>query len=217
MPDLTFEIVSAAPARDTLTPAVAFEMRLSNRFSEQAIHAVLLRCQIQMEVARRRYTEEEQRSLRELFDEPARWGDTLRPLTWANLSVHIPAFEGNTVHSLIVPCSFDLSVATAKYFHALSSGDVPLSFLFSGSVFHAGPQGELQVAPISWNKEARFRLPAATWKSIIDLHYPNAVCLNIHRDVFDELYRFKQTLGAATFEEAIRHMISIAERERPAS
>jgi hypothetical protein len=217
MPDLSFDVVSAAAAREMVTPAIAFELRVSNRFPEQAIHAVLLRCQIQMEVARRRYTEQEQQGLRDLFDDPIRWNDTLRPLTWANLSVNVPAFSGSTTYPLVVPCTFDLSIATSKYLHALEGGDVPLTFLFSGSVFHADAQGALQVAPISWNKEARFRLPTETWKSIIDLHYPNAVCLNLRRDVFDELHRFKQALGVATFEDAIQRMLAIAEQGRPAS
>jgi len=200
-----------------ITPAISFDLRVINRFPEQSIHAVLLRCQIQIEVARRRYSPLEQNQLRELFDDPSRWGDTLRPMTWANLSVNIPAFSASTAFPLIVPCSLDFSVATAKYFRGIEAGEVPLTFLFSGSVFHDGGQGALQVAPISWNKEARFRLPVETWKSLMDLHYPNAVCLNLRRDVFDELYRFKVSLGLVTFEETIQHMLAIADRERPFS
>ena len=135
MPDLSFEFLSAAPARDMLTPALSFDLRVVNRFPEQSVHAVLLRCQLQIEVARRRHTSAEQTQLRELFDQPARWGDTLRPMTWANLSVNIPAFQGSTVFPLIVRCTFDLNSATAKYFLVVESGDVPLTFLFSGSRF----------------------------------------------------------------------------------
>jgi hypothetical protein len=217
MPDLSFEILSANPARDMLTPAISFDLRISNAFPEQTIHAVLLRCQIQIEVARRRYTPVEQEHLRELFDDPSRWSATLRPMTWANVSLNIPPFSGSTVQPLIVPCSFDLNVATAKYFRGIDGGDVPLTFLFSGSVFHDAGEGRLQVAPISWNKEARFRLPLDTWKALIDLHYPNAVCLNLRRDIFDELYRFKTSLGLASFEETIQRMLAIAEGQRPVS
>ena len=63
MPDLSFEIVSARPARDMITPAISFDLRVTNRFPEQLIHAVLLRCQIQIEVARRRYSSSEQDQL----------------------------------------------------------------------------------------------------------------------------------------------------------
>ncbi|HEX4227945.1 MAG TPA: DUF6084 family protein [Bryobacteraceae bacterium] len=217
MPDLSFEIVAANPARDMITPALTFDLRVTNRFPEQSIHAVLLRCQIQIEAARRRYSSAEQNQLRDLFDDPSRWGDTLRAMTWVNTSVNVPAFSGSTVYPVTVPCTFDLNVATAKYFHGIAEGDVPLTFLFSGTVFHDSGQGALQVAPISWNKECRFRLPVQIWKSLMDLHYPDAICLNLRRDVFDELYRFKMSEGLPTFEDAIQRMLAIAEQERPVS
>lgn len=217
MPDLSFEVVSASPVQDMITPALAFDLRVVNPFQEQAIHAVLLRCQIQIEVARRRYTPAEQSQLRDLFDDPSRWGDTLRPLTWVNTSVNIPAFSQSTVYPLTIPCTFDFNVATAKYFHGLDDGEIPLTFLFSGTVFYDAGQGLLQVAPISWNKEARFRLPVQVWKSLMELHHSNAVNLNLRRDVFEELYRFKMNQGLATFEETIERMLAMAERERPVS
>jgi hypothetical protein len=213
MPDLSFEIVSAKAVRDMITPAIAFDLRVTNSFPEQSIQAVLLRCQIQIEVARRRYTSTEQDQLRDLFDDPSRWGETLRPMTWVNTSVNIPAFSVSTVYPITVVCTFDFNVATAKYFHGIAEGEVPLTFLFSGSVFYDSGEGALQVAPISWNKEARFRLPVQAWKSLMDLHYPNTACLNLRRDVFDELYRFKRSEGLATFEETIQRMLAAAKRE----
>src|SRR3954451_22897306 len=168
MPDLSFEIVSANASRDMLTPGLSFELRIRNRFPEQAIRAVMLRCQIQIEVARRRYTGEEQDQLRDLFDEPSRWGTTLRPMTWANTSVNVPAFTSVTSYPIIIPCTFDLNIATAKNFHGICGGEVPLSFIFSGSVFFEAKAGPLQIEPISWNKEARFRFSVETWKSLMD-------------------------------------------------
>jgi hypothetical protein len=217
MPDLSFEIVSANPARDAISPSLTFHLRVTNPFADQLIQTVLLRCQIQIEVARRRYSPTEQLQLRELFDDPSRWSDTLRPMTWANVSVSIPEFSAVTVYPLSIPCSIDFTAATAKYFHGISDGAVPVTFLFSGSVFFKGPDGLLQIQPISWNKEARFRFPVQVWKDLVDLHYPNAVCLNLRRDVFDELYRFKISAGLPTFEDTIQRMLAIAERERPAS
>ncbi len=217
MPDLSFEIVSASPARDMLTPALAFDLRITNPFPEQSIQAILLRCQIQIEVARRRYTANEQSQLRELFDHPSRWSDTLRPMTWAITSVNVPGFTGSTINTINVPCTFDLTVAIAKYFHGIEGGEVPLTFLFSGTVFFHPSSGALEAAPISWNKEARFRLPVQTWKELINLHYPNAAVLHLRRDVFEELYRFKMSGGFATFEETIQRMLAIAEPERPVS
>src|SRR3954453_21851545 len=94
MPDLSFDIIAASLPRDTITPGLTFELRITNRFPEQAIRAVMLKCQIQIEVVRRRYTATEQDQLRDLFDDPSRWGNTLRPMTWVNTSVNIPGFAG---------------------------------------------------------------------------------------------------------------------------
>ena len=217
MPDLSFEVAGVRPASDMITPALEFDLRIANRFPEEAIQAVLLRCQIQIEVARRKYTADEQQQLRELFDEPSRWGDTLRPMTWLNTSLNLPAFRGTLKHPLLVPCTFDFKEATAKYFHGIGEGEVPLTLLFSGTVFHDTGQGVLQAAPISWNKEARFRMPVATWKSLLDQFHPNAVSLQLRRDVFEELYRFKMRAGLATFDEAIVQILERAEGARPVS
>ena len=75
----------------------------------------------------------------------------------------------------------------------------------------------MQVAPISWNKESRFRLPVQVWKDLMELHLANTAWLSLRRDVFDDLYRFKIRKGLATFEETIEHMLTIAEGERPVS
>ena len=216
MPDLSFEIVSAGPARDMITPAIVFELRVFNRPPEESIHAILLRCQIQIEAARRKYNPSEQVQIEELFDKPARWSDTLRPMTWANTSLNVPAFCGSTVCPLVVSCPLDFSIATTKYFRGIEAGDVPLTFLFSGSIFYASEHGTLQVYPVSWSKEARFRLPIETWKSLIEMHYPNAVSLSIRRDVFEELYRFKMNCGLASFDETIERALALAERSRSA-
>jgi Family of unknown function (DUF6084) len=217
MPDLTFEIAGAEAIRDVATPTLAFHLRATNRMADEPIHAVLLRCQIQIEAPRRRYNLREQEQLRDLFGESSRWGQTLRPLLWVNTCVNLPAFTGSIVHPLPVPCTFDLNIATAKYFHALEDGEIPITFLFSGTVFYDSGQGRFQVAPISWNQEARFRLSAQTWKEMMDLHYPNMAWLCLRRDVFDELHRFKVREGIPTFEEALERMLSIAEEGRPVS
>jgi hypothetical protein len=196
-----------------ITPALAFDLRVANSVPEQSIQAVLLRCQILIEVARRHYTPAEQDQLRELFDEPGRWGDTLRPMTLANTSLNLPAFCGSTGHLITVPCTLDFNVGTAKYFRGITDGDIPLSFLFSGSVFYLGCEGALQISPIPWNKEARFRLPVQVWKSLFDMYHPNSAYLSLSRDVFDELYRFKMSAGFTTLEQTIEHMLSIAKQE----
>ena len=170
MPDLSFEVVSAYPARDSLLPVLAFDLRVTNRFAEQSITTVRLKTQIWIEAARRRYTPAEQRTLHDLFDEPSRWRDTLRSFTWANIATDVPAFFGSTIHPIPVPCLFDPDAAVKKYFNGLEGGDVPLTFLFSGTVFYISPEDAVQAAPISREKEARFRLSLSIWNELRELH-----------------------------------------------
>src|ERR1700685_1380600 len=116
---------------------LAFRLRVANSDPAEKIHTVVLRCQIQIEVARRKYSTQDQERLRDLFGEPERWGQTLRNLLWTNASVVIPQFTGDTTVDLQIPCTFDFSVATTKYFNGLSDGEIPVLLMFSGTVFYA--------------------------------------------------------------------------------
>ena len=79
--------------------------------------------------------------MRDLFGEPDRWSQTLRPLLWTHASVTVPEFSGSIAVELPVACTFDFNVAAAKYFHAIEEDDVPLVFQFSGTMFYAAPDG----------------------------------------------------------------------------
>jgi len=170
-----------------------------------------LRAQIQIEVARRHYSAEEQARLRDLFGEPARWGQTLKTMLWTHVAVNAPPFQGETTVDIPVPCTFDFNVASTKYFHGLNEGDLPLNFLFSGTVFYQSDQEGLQVTPISWEKEAKFRLPLKIWKQMIDEYYPNTAWLCLRRDAFERLYEYKVHNGIPTWEEVIERMFQNAD------
>lgn len=208
MPELNFQIEGAKPVPYGASPLLAFELRVTNSGPEPAIHSVVLRAQIQIEVTRRRYTPDEQAKLLDLFGEPSRWGQTLKNLLWTNAIVIIPAFEKETIVQLQVPCTFDFNVGATKYFHGLSEGDLPLNFLFSGTVFYADGNEHLQVAPISWEKEAKFKLPLKTWKELIDHYYPNSAWLYLRRDVFDRLYQYKVRHGIPSWEQVIERVLA---------
>jgi hypothetical protein len=113
---------------------------------------------------------------------------------------------------LVVPCSFDFNVAATKYFHSLEDGEIPLLLQFSGNVFYAAEEGgTLQVAPISWDKETRFRLPVRVWREMMDAYYPNTAWLTLRRDVFERLYQFKVRHGIPTWEETIERVLPVEE------
>ncbi len=208
MPDLSIQVATARVVPFSASPTLAFQLHISNALAAEDIHTIALRCQIQIEVTRRGYAPPEQARLLDLFGHPDRWGQTLRNLLWMHTSVVVPAFDGaSTTVDMNVPCTFDFNVAATKYFDGLAGGDIPLLFLFSGTVFYASPQGELQVAPISWELEARYKLPVTMWREMMDIYYPNSVWLNLHRDVFDRLYRYKMEHGIPTWERALEQML----------
>jgi hypothetical protein len=212
MPDLSFQVEGAEPERVAAAPLLLFKLRVTDAASAPTpVHAVVLRCQVRIEPARRRYSAVEQERLLDLFGTPERWGQTLRPMLWTHVSVALPPFVGGCVADLPVPCSYDFSLAATKYFTALDGGDVPLCFLFSGTIFYEGPGGALQVAQVAWDKEANFRLPAATWQALMDLYYPNSAWLCLRKDLFDRLARYRDCKGLATWEQALERLLTAAE------
>jgi len=211
MPDLSFKVENATVVRYAAAPTLALKLRITNADTIQAIHTVALRCQIQLEVSRRRYTSEEQAKIRDLFGEPERWSQTLRSMLWTHISVVVPSFQGSTLTDLPIHCTFDFNVAATKYFEGLVDGEIPLHLMFSGTVFYADSEDVLQVAPISWEQEARFRLPVKVWREMMDAYYPNSVWLNLRRDVFDRLYQYKTEHGIPTWEQALESVLPVEE------
>jgi hypothetical protein len=208
MPDLSFSVESAAAIPFAAAPTIALKLRITNADPAETIHTVVLRCQIQLEVARRSYSPAEQAQMLELFGAPERWGQTLRSMLWTHASVVVPSFTESTQADLLIPCTFDFNVAATKYFHGLASGDIPLLIMFSGTVFYAGPDGALLVAPISWDKETKFRLPVAVWKDMMDAYYPNSVLLSLPRDLFERLHQYKMTHASGTWEQAFESLLA---------
>ena len=172
-----------------------------------SIQAVSLQCQLRIEPGRRRYTPAEQGKLVDLFDRPARWGQTLRPLLWTHASVGIGPFTDSILVDLPVPCTYDFNVAITKYFYALEDGEIPVTLLFSGTVFHSGEDGALQVAQIPWDREAAFRLRVSVWKQMMEQYYPNSAWLCLRKDVFDRLYQYKSQQGIPTWEQTLESLL----------
>ncbi|HJU28986.1 MAG TPA: DUF6084 family protein [Candidatus Binataceae bacterium] len=212
MPDLTFTVEDARPLTPAVSPHLAFKLAISTDARDStadAIHCVMLQSQIRIEPARRRYNDEEQDGLFDLFGEPDRWGQTLRGMLWTHCAITVPAFTGRTTVDLPVPCTYDFNVAATKYFDALRDGEVPLDFLFSGTTFYSH-DGMLRIAPIAWDKEASFRLPVQVWRRMMDQHYSNAAWLCLRKDVFERLYRYKSRRALPTWEQALDSLLAQA-------
>jgi hypothetical protein len=207
MPSLTFAIESAEAVPFAAVPTIAFKLHVTNSTFDEDIQSVALRCQIQIEASRRRYSSGEREKLVDLFGDPDRWSQTLRSLLWTHTGITMPGFSNDIAVDLPVPCTFDFNVAAAKYFHAIQDGDVPLCFQFSGTIFYPNPDGALQIAQINWDKETKFRLPAKVWHDMMDLYYPNSAWLRLRRDVFERLYEYKRRHGLATWEQALENLL----------
>jgi len=213
MPDLNFKIAGVRAALHGLTPLLNFDLEITNQPPGETIHSVILQSQIQVQSPQRSYSASEKKRLVELFGQPSQWGHTLRNRHWVTASTNVGGFAGSSAVQLSVPCSYDLNIAVTKYFYALDDGDVPLLFLFSGTIFYSAADGRLQVQQISWNKEAAFRMPVRVWRELMEEHFPNCAWLYLRRDVFDRLYAFKRSSGFATWEQTLERLLPAEERE----
>jgi hypothetical protein len=187
-------------------------MFMSLRISEtsgERVEAIALRCQIRIEPARRRYSDEEAERLNDLFGETQRWADTLKPVQFINLSIMVPGFSGSTDIDLPVPLTYDMEIGATRYFAGLDDGEAPLLLLFSGTIFSIA-DGRMSVTQVPWSKEATYRLPVSVWREAIDAHFPNAAWIRMSTYTFDELLRFKLARGLPTWEATILTLLSEA-------
>jgi Family of unknown function (DUF6084) len=212
MPDLDFGVESAEVLEFAVVPSLLFKLRIEN-LGEEPIRSVALNTQIRIAATQRHYDAVEQERLLELFGEPSRWKDTLRSLLWTHTVLQVSPFSGSAVADMPVPCTYDLEVVGAKYIYALEDGEVPLEFLFSGTIFYAGQDGRLQVERISWEKEAEFRLPVRLWKEMMEHYFPNSAWIRLRKDAFNQLYDYKIRKGLPTWESAVEALLRASEQE----
>jgi hypothetical protein len=191
-------------------PTLLFRLGITEPQGE-AVHAIALRCQIRIEPQGRRYGPGEMELLADLFGHPTRWGDTVKPLQFGNVSIMVPRFTGTTEIDLPVPCSYDLEVAAGRYFASLDEGEVPLLLLFSGTVFARAGEG-FTVRQVPWNREARHRMPVSVWRELIDRYFPGSGWLRLHRDTLRALQRFKSGRALPTWDETVEVLLGEARR-----
>ena len=212
MTQLQFRVDGARPMEFAVSPHLLFSLHIAELAEGDEvplpIHSIALRCQIRIEAARRVYSSGEQGRLFDLFGSPLDWGRTLRGLLWTHTSIVVPRFTRETTVEMPVACTFDFNVAGTKYFDALETGEVPLCFLFSGTVFHDRPDGGVQVAQIPWDREAVFRLPVETWKRMMDLYYPNSGWLCLRKEIIEQLEQQKRARGIADTNQLLEHLLA---------
>lgn len=215
MIDLDFAVEGARVEPYSTAPLLLFKLKVTNKSPAVPVQNLMLNCQIRIEPTRRQYGPGDHDRLRDLFGEPERWGQTLQGFLWTHASAATSQFQSDCEIDLPVACSFDFNIAATKYFYGLEDGEAPLLLLFSGSVFYRDGDGCLQICQIPWSKEAAFRLPVKTWRSMMDHYYPDSAWLRLRRDVLDQLYRYKRQSGLPTFEMALERLLAGSTGDAP--
>ena len=93
MADLTFTALGVRSDPYAASPTLVFRLRVAET-GGRTVNAIALRCQLRIEPHRRSYSTAETPLLADLFGAPGRWGDTLKPLQFANVAVMVPGFTG---------------------------------------------------------------------------------------------------------------------------
>lgn len=199
MTALEFSVVDVAPDLYAAVPTLLFRLR-ADETSGTTVHAIALRCQVRIEPQRRRYAESEADGLLELFGEPARFGQTLKPFLWTQTSTVVRGFTGSIEFDLPVPCTYDFEVVAAKYLHALSEGEIPLVLLFNGTVFTHGSTG-FAAEPVPWHLETSARLPVTAWRTLMDRYFPSSGWIRVNRATLDALIAFKAARALPSWEQ----------------
>ena len=203
VPQLSFAVEGAERVEHAAVPTVAFALRIESS-DDRPVRSVLLDAQVQIAARRRQYDEAARDRLFELFGPVEQWGTSLRTLLWTRATLVVPAFTGSTVAQLAIACSYDLEVAASRYFDALDDGEVPLEFLFSGTVFYGAP---LQAARISWESEADYRMPVSLWRETMDRYFRGTAWLRLPKDSFDRLTAHKSRHALATWEDVVDSLL----------
>jgi Family of unknown function (DUF6084) len=208
MADLIFGCTGATAERYAATPTVTFSLTITER-SGVRVHAIALRCQIRIEPHRRRYSAAEAQRLHDLFGDPSRWAETVKPIQLATITTMVPTFTAVTETDLPVPCTYDLEVASARYLQGLDDGTIPLLLLFSGTVFVATDEG-FSVELVPWSAEASFRMPVSVWHDLVEMHFPGRAWLPCGRETLDALAAFKAQRALPTWDATLTALMAEA-------
>jgi hypothetical protein len=205
MSDYTFSLVDVFAEPYAVAPQLTARLHIEEA-TGQTIHAIALRCQVRIEPQRRRYDANEQHGLLGLFGERDRWIDTLKPFLWMQCNTTVQGFTSVTEVDLVLPCTYDFDVVGSRYLHALDAGTVPLTLLFSGTVFTKGANG-FGVQQVPWDCEARYDMPVAVWRQMIESYFPNTGWIRLDHDVLTRLADYRASHGLTTWEETVQELL----------
>ena len=206
MAELSFTVVDVVPEPYAAAPNLLARIRVAENTGER-VHALALRAQIRIEPQRRRYDDTEERALLDLFGDRSRFAETLRPFAWLHASTVAQGFTESTEIELPLPCTYDFEVSGTTYLHALRDGEIPLLFLFSGTVFTRGTSG-FSVAQVPWDLEARYRLPVAVWRDLMETWFPGTEWVRMRRETVEALAHYRHVRGLTSWDDAVTMLLT---------
>ena len=126
----------------------------------------------------------------------------------------VQGFTGITEVDLPLPCTYDFEVTGSRYLHAVGEGTIPLTLLFSGTVFTKGVNG-FGVQQVPWDCEASYQLPITVWQQMIASYFPNSGWIRLDHDVVDSLADFKARHGLTTWDETVQTLLATRDEATP--
>jgi hypothetical protein len=204
-PALELEVLGAEPALHVASPALHFRLR-AREPAQREVYMVALSTQVHIDPGLRGHDAATRERLVDLFGSPERWAATTTSVVWARVETLLPSFTSEAEFTLVMPCTYDLEVASAKYLDSLPDGEVPLSFHFSGRIFYRGEDGRLQIVLTPWTS-AVYRMPVAVWRRMIDQHYPGDGFIRLQDDTLRALAGHKARQGFPTFDATIADLL----------
>jgi len=201
-PALGFGVADAGPANSTAAPALSFPLEIE---ASAPVRSLMLDVQVRIAVRRRTYDAPTRERLREVLGDMHAGARAPASLLWTRATLLVPAFSERTTAELIVPCTYDFDVASAKYLMALADGVIPLDLLFAGTVFYGDEA--LHAARIPWECEAAYRLPVAEWRATMDRFFPGRAWLQVRRETLDRLAAYKLARAHLSWDEVLDDLL----------
>ncbi|MGI8767539.1 MAG: DUF6084 family protein [Propionibacteriaceae bacterium] len=206
MSNYTFSVLDIFAEPYAASPLLTARLRIEET-SGQVVHAMALRCQVRIDPQRRGYSEADETGLRALFGDRERWAQTLKPFLWMQCNTTVQGFTGSCEVDLPLPCSYDFDVIGSRYLHAVGEHTVPLSLLFSGTIFTRGDTG-FAVEQVPWNCDTTYQMPISVWQQMMDFYYPNTGWLRLDRDLLEDLADYRSRHGMTTWEETVQRLLA---------
>lgn len=206
-PELSVSVEGVEVVRHAIAPTLRFFLAADD-LSGREVYTVALSAQLHIEPGKRRYDDAAKEGLRDLFGEPERWPATAHPFLWSRVDLLVPSFLGRAKFDLLVQCTYDHEVASAKYLASLEDGDVPLTFHFSGTVLYRGDADRLQMVQMPWDDSAAFALPVRTWRDMIEAYYPQSGWIRLHSDTLAILRREAAERGLPSLDACVLDLLS---------